>query len=213
MSVLPFPPRVDSADDMEASVATAQDMLAQASEVPAMRHDPFRLILGGLSAALGALVKTTRRWETATGNVVAAAAGVEAARQPFPQDERDALVKAVTEASREAVNRAARKEAGMMIRAFDRKVVMLVGAGGAGAFVLGSVLTLAVLAAVHVGPFSRDALAGAAWREVEQHNPDPRQALASASILTDPATGRRYYAGVSLWMDPPQAAPTSPRKP
>lgn len=144
MTVLPFPPRVDSADDMEASVAEAQDMLARASEVPAMQHDPFRLILGGLSAALGALVKTTRRWEMATGNVVSAAAGVEAARQPFPQEERDALVRTVTDASREAVGKAARSEARVMIRAFDHKVAMLVGASVAGAFVLGILLDQAV---------------------------------------------------------------------
>lgn len=212
MNVIPFPPGTETADDLAAAVAEAQAALAAAGDTVAMRRDPLRLVLAGLSSMLDALIKTTRRWEAATGRVVEAAGLVEAARQPFPKDERDALVHGVVEASREAVRKGARAEAGAMIRSFDRKVAMAVGACVAGAFVLGSVGTLGVLAATSVGPFSRDAQAAAAWREVEANNPDPRPALAGASIRTDAKTGRRY-AGVSLWIDPPGAAPAVGGKP
>lgn len=196
----PIAPHVQSSEEYAAEVAAVQEALATAIASRPVRYDPIGLVLGSLSDLAGTLFKTTRRWERATAAVVEAG-------QPFPQAERDKLVRDVTEASRDAVRKGVRAEAGAMIRTFDRKAAMAVGACVAGAFVLGSVGTLGVLAATHVGPYSRDAQAGSAWREVEAQNPDPRQALSAAQILTDRSSGRRFYAGVSLWLDPPQAAP------
>jgi hypothetical protein len=78
--------------------------------------------------------------------------------------------------------------------------------------VLGSALTLGALAGFDAGPFRPEAEAGAAWRELVRHNPDPRPALAAAEVRMDRATGRRYYAGVSLWLDPPNPAPAAATK-
>jgi hypothetical protein len=40
-----------------------------------------------------------------------------------------------------------------------------------------------------------------AWQKLVQTNPDPRPALSLAEIRAD-RTGRRYYAGLALWLDP-----------
>jgi len=156
--------------------------------------------------ALGALVKTTRRWEGATSAVVEA-------RQPFPQDERDALVRQVVEASKAAVHEATRKEAGRMVRTLDRRQVARLGLGMGGAFMLGGGLMLGGLVYLSAGPFNPTGQAAAAWRDLEQHNPDPGPALAAAEVRTDKATGRRFYAGVSLWLDPAGPAPAMRTKP
>ncbi len=191
---------------MEAAVADAQAMLAEAAESEPMRREPYRLIVQGFSVALGALVKTTRRWEGATSAVVEA-------RQPFPQDERDALVRQVVEASKAAVREATRKEAGRMVRTLDRRQVARLGLGMGGAFMLGGGLMLGGLVYLSAGPFNPTGQAAAAWRDLEQHNPDPGPALAAAEVRTDKATGRRFYAGVSLWLDPAGPAPAMRTKP
>ncbi len=206
MSVVPFPPRSDVADSMEAAVAEAQAMLSEAAKSEPMRRKPYWLVVQGFSAVLGALVKTTRRWEGATSAVFEA-------RQPFPQDERDALVAQVVEASKAAVYKATRKEAGRMVRALDRRQVARLGLGMGGTFVLGGALMLGGLADLGAGPFNPAGQAAVAWRDRAQHNPDPGPALAAAEVRTDKATGRRFYAGVSLWLDPAGPAPAMHTKP
>ncbi len=84
--------------------------------------------------------------------------------------------------------------------------------GHLSAFVAGCVLTVGALAYFTGGPFNPDAQAGGAWRELVQLNPDPRPLLAAGEVRTDRATGRRYHAGVSLWMDPSPPPPGPPVK-
>lgn len=197
----PIVPHVPSFEEYAADMAAVQEALAAAIASRPVKYDPIGLVLGSLSDLAGTLFKTTRRWEQATSAVVEA-------RQPFPREERDAIVQGVVEAARDTLRKGIRTEAAVMIRTFDRKVSMLIGLSVAGAFLGGALLVLGVQWATSVGPFSRDAQAGAAWREIEANNPDPRQAMAGASIRTDARTGRRY-AGVSLWIDPPGAAPAA----
>jgi len=195
---------VPNAEELDASVAEAQAMLAQAAASKAMRHDPYRHILTGLSDTIGVLPTMVRRWEQAVRDVIAA-------RHPLTPEERTDLARALVEATKEGAYEGTRKEAARMIRRLDHTVAVRMGLYVGAAFVAGCVLTVGALAYFTGGPFRPDAEAGAAWRELVQLNPDPRPLLANAEVRTD-RTGRRYHAGVSLWMDPSPPPPGAPAK-
>jgi hypothetical protein len=178
-------PREVPSDELQAAIASAQVSLTQACEAAGTAQDPIRLILAGLSDTIGIFGKSIRRWERAVADVVAA--------RELSDDDRSAL----TEATEKGAYNGMRKEAQRMIRTLDRRLMVSVGLGVGGAFVLGAVSAIAVLMLIHAGPFSPQE----AWRDVTQNNPDPRPAFAAADIRTD-RSGRRYYAGLSLWLDP-----------
>ncbi len=203
---LPPGAAVSDAGELDASVAEAQAMLAQAAASKAMRHDPYRHILTGLSDTIGVLPTMVRRWDAAVKDVIAA-------RHPLTQEERADLARALVEATQEGAYEGTRKEAARMIRRLDRNLAVRMGLYVGGAFVAGCVLTVGALAYFSGGPFRPDVEAGGAWRELAQLNPDPRPLLANAEVRTDRATGRRYHAGVSLWMDPSPPPPGAPAKP
>ncbi len=197
---------VPDAGELEAAIAGAQAKLAEAAASKAMRYDPYQHVLIGLSGTLGAYLKSIWRWEEATKAVIAA-------RHPLTEEERADLVLALVEATKEGAFEGTRKEAARMIRRLDHGLSVRIGLCVGGAFVAGSLLTLAALFLANAGPFRPDVEAGAAWRDLVQHNPDPRLALAAGEVRTDHNTGRRYYAGVSLWLDPSRSPPVTPPKP
>ena len=204
----PMPPPAGPAPttvDLEAAVANAQAHLAEAGNSFEMQRDPYRLALAGLSLTVGLLPQTTRRWDAAVQDVIAA-------RHPLTPEERAELAGKLVEATERGAFQATRKEAARMIRRLDRDLAVRMGAIVSGAFIAGCVLTVGVLAYFDGGPFRPDVESGAVWRELVQVNPDPRPALAAGSIRTDPTTGRRYYAGVSLWLDPSRPPPGVPVK-
>ena len=194
------------ASELETAVAEAQAKLAQAAASKAMRHDPYQHVLCGLSGTLGVLPKVVRRWEEAVEDVIAA-------RHPLTQEERADLVRELVEATKDGAYEGTRKEAARMIRRLDRNLAVRMGLCVGGAFMAGCVLTVGVFAYLTAGPFRPDVEAGGAWRELVQLNPDPRPVLAAGEVRTDRATGRRYYAGVSLWLDPSRSPPAAPAKP
>ncbi len=201
----PFGATVPDAGELEAAIAGAQAKLAQAAATNAMRYDPYQHVLAGLSGTLGAFLKSTWRWEEATKAVIAA-------RHPLTEEERADLVLALVEATKEGAFEGTRKEAARMIRRLDHSLSVRIGLLVGGTFVAGSLLTLGVLVAANAGPFRPDVEAGAVWRDLVQQNPDPRLALAAGEVRTD-RNGRRYYAGVSLWLDPSRPPPVTPPKP
>lgn len=201
---------VPTTDEFVQAVAAAQGEFARAIEGAELRRDPLRFVLVALSDTLGVLVKTTRRWEGAVGDVIAAS-------RPLSQDERASLLREVVGAAKDGAldgaNTGMRAEARRMIRTLDRGLAVRIGLWVGGAYVAGALTVLGVLLAGQFGPFSRQAESAAAWSELEQNNPDPRPALAAGEVRTDRASGRRYYAGVSLWLDPSRPPPAAPAKP
>ncbi len=193
------------ADELDVAVAGAQSKLALAAAGKAMRHDPYQHVLAGLSDTLGVLPTMVRRWDAAVQDVIAA-------RHPLTLEERADLAHALVEATKDGAYEGTRKEAARMIRRLDRGLSVRIGLCIGGAFVAGFALAVGGLAYFSGGPFRPDAEAGAAWREVVQVNPDPRPLFAAGEVRTD-RTGRRYHAGVSLWMDPPPLPPGAPVKP
>jgi hypothetical protein len=93
---------------------------------------------------------------------------------------------------------------GHMIRTLDRGLAIRIGLGVGGAYVAGSLSVLGFLAFAHSGSFSPEA----AWMPLLRNNPDPRPAMAAAEIRAD-QTGRRYYSGLSLWLDSARPPPAS----
>ncbi len=197
-------PVVRDADELDASVAGAQSKLALAAASKAMRHDPYQHVLTGLSDTLGVLPTMARRWDAAVQDVIAA-------RHPLTQEERADLARALVEATKDGAYEGTRKEAARMIRRLDRNFAARLGLYVGAAFVAGCVLTCGAFFYLTAGPFNPDAQAGAAWRELVRLNPDPSPLLAAGEVRTD-RTGRRYHAGVSLWMDPSPPPPGAPAK-
>lgn len=190
------------ADDLRALIQSAQSDLAQAGAMPALRKDPFRLILAALSGTLAVFGRSISRWEQAVADVIAA-------RDPLPEEDRQALRAELVAAVEDGAYRGMRKEAGRMVRTLDRRLATQIGLAIGGAFVAGALSVVAVLVVARLGPFSPAAERQAAWAAIVQNNPDPRPALAAAEIRTD-QTGRRYYAKLSLWLDPAQPPPAAP---
>ena len=182
--------------------ATRADFAAVVDTGP-LGRDPYRGILAGLSGTLAVFGLSVKRWERAVGDVIAA-------RDPLPAEDRAALVGELAAATQQGAFEAMRKEAARMVRRLDRGLAVRLGLGVGGAYVLGGLSVVAILAVFQLGPFSREAESAAAWRDLVQNNPDPRPALAGADIRTD-KSGRRYYGGVSLWLDSPRPPPGSTR--
>lgn len=193
---------VPTRDEFVEAVAATQASLAQAIEAAGLQRDPLRFVLVAVSDLIGLLVKTTRRWENATSAVVAA-------QHPLSAEERAAVVASAADGSKAGAVQGMREEARRIIRRFDHGTAIRAGLFVGGAYVGGALTVLGVFAAMHLGPFSRQAAADGAWREVVEHNPDPRPMLGAATVKAERATGRRYYEGVSLWLDPPRAPPAS----
>ncbi len=192
-------PRDMPADDLRDLIQSAQSDLARAGEVPSMRKEPFRLILAALSGTLAVFGRSINRWERAVANVIAA-------RNPLSEEDRIALMAELVQAVENGAFRGMRKEAQRMVRALDRRLATQIGFTVGGAYVLGALSVLALLLVAQLGPFSRQAESKAAWQDLIQNNPDPRPALAAAEIRAD-RTGRRYYLGLALWLDPSKPAP------
>jgi len=193
-------------EELDALVSEAQDLLGRAGDNEVIRRDPYRLLIAGASVAVGLLPTMARRWDAAVDAVIAA-------RHPMTPEERADLVQALVGATEKGAFEGTRKEAARMIRRLDHGLAVRMGLYVGGAFVAGSLLTLGALFLANAGPFRPDVEAGAAWRDLVQHNPDPRLALAAGEVRTDHNTGRRYYAGVSLWLDPSRPPPVTPPKP
>jgi len=184
-----------SRDDLAISIALAQADLATAAEAKALRRDPYRVLLVGLSMSLGVFGKAITRWDSAVADVIAS-------RDPLPAEERAVLVHELVAATKQGAFEGMRKEAARMVRTLDRGLAVRIGLGVGGAFAAGVLATVGTFLLLGVGPFSREARGASAWHDIEQNNPDPRPALASATMQTERASGRRYYANVSLWLDP-----------
>ena len=199
-------PSVPPTDDLIEAVAKVQADLTQAGMTGPMRRDPYRLLLGVQSAMLGVHLKNVHRWERAVADVIAA-------RDPLPPEQRAALAASLVEATEQGAFQAMRKEAARMVRTLDRALMLRVALGVGGAYVAGALSVLAVFAFFLLGPFDPATQAANAWRALIAHNPDPSPSLAAAEVRREPKTGRRYYAGVSLWLDPQLQAPTTSVKP
>lgn len=197
---------VPDVGELDASVAEAQALLAEAAASKAMRHDPYRHILIGLAGTIGVLPTMVRRWDAAVKDVIAA-------RHPLTPEERADLVSALVEATTKGAYEGTRKEAARMIRRLDHGLAIRMGLCVGAAFVLGSALTVGAFAYLNSGPFRPDVEGSPVWRELVQNNPDPRPALAAGDVRVERNTGRRYYAGVSLWLDPSRPPPSTSAKP
>jgi hypothetical protein len=181
-------------DELRLLIATAQSDLTLAAKDPTMNREPFRFILAGLTGTLSVFGKSISRWERAVADVVAA-------RDPLPEADRTALKTELIAAVEDGAYRGTRKEAQRMIRTLDRRLAVMIGIAIGGAFILGIVVCIGFFAITGVGPYSRDSRSAAAWHDLMQYNPDPRPALATTEVKTD-RSGRRYYSGLSLWIDP-----------
>lgn len=192
-----------NADPFDALVRQAQAELAEGVQRAGLARDPYRHLMAALSHSLGvfpALVQRLDQVEHHGGG-------------PIDPELRTALLLEVGKGTRAGANDAMRVEAARTHRILNRDFAVRVGLSVAGAFMLGVALTYGVLRATQLGPFDRDVQAAAAWHDIEQRNPDPRQMLGAAEIRTDKPSGRRYYAGVSLWLDalgPPPGAGSRP---
>lgn len=199
-------PAIPTAVELTAEATAIQEQIARTCAAPALRSDPVRLILTVFHRIVGFLLKLTRRWEGAVGEVIEAS-------KPLTAEERAALLRDVAAAARaggeDGSNKGVRAEARRMIRTFDRGLAVRIGLGVGCAYVAGALSTVGVLVGLQLGPFNPEAETAAAWRELVRDNPDPRPALSAGVVQTDPVTRRRYYAGVSLWRDPARPPPAA----
>lgn len=179
-----------------ASIAAAQAELALAGESGPMRRDPYRITLAAQSLMLGTFLEANTRWEQATDAVIAS-------RNPLPPEHMDALIHRLETATQNGANRGVRAEAKRMIRTLDHALAVRIGLAMGASAIAGGIIVAALGWSLSAGPFTADK----AWQDIITLNPDPRPALTSAAIQTD-HTGRRYYTGMSLWLDPPRPAPS-----
>lgn len=201
-------PVVVSADELARAIAGAQQALLRAAANRA-KGDETRMWLGAQSDALGALLKSTVRWERATADVVEVAREIaQAERDParlaqlIAQLLADLIGPELRDAVQDGAGQAMQTQARRFVRTLDRKLAIQLGAVGGGVFAAGFLAASLLWWALGAGPWS----APAAWRDVVRDNPDPRPALAAAELHKDSA-GRRYGL-LSLWLDP---APPAPR--
>ena len=118
-------------DELLASIRTAQIRLAQAAAAPEMRREPLQLILAALSSSLEVFGASSRRWDNAVADVVAA-------RDPLPREEKEALVQELVAATRQGAYDAMRKEAARMVRVIDHGLFVRIGLAVGGAYVAGA---------------------------------------------------------------------------
>jgi hypothetical protein len=121
-------------DDLQTAIQEAQTTLQQGGNT-LMPHDPLRFVMAGLSHLLGVLGRTTRRWERAVADVIAA-------RSPITENDRAAMRTAMEDGA----YRAMRIEAQRVVRTLDRRQTAVIGLGFGGAYVLGVLSVLALLA-------------------------------------------------------------------
>ena len=196
-------PVVVSADELARAVAEAQQALLGAAATRA-KGDETRMWLGAQSDALGALLKSTVRWERATADVIEVAREMaEAERDPgrLAQLLAGLIGPELRDAVQDGAGQAMQAQARRFVRTLDRKLAMQLGAAVGGAFAAGCLAASLLWWQLSAGPWST----AAAWRDVVAHNADPRPALAAAEVHRD-ANGRRYGV-VSLWLDPVPPAP------
>ncbi len=183
-------------DDLVQAVVRAQEELGRAAATGAMQRDPYRFVLGGLSATLGLFPGLVSRMEEAA----------EDARVPFSAEEKAGF--------RRDVRDGLRLEAGKLAKAINQRTALLAGAtlavavlaGGAGGFWLGRSSIREDVTALEARLTLNPGVARA-WLELMRANPDPRPAIAAAATWQDPATQRRA-GDFRLWMD--QAPATAP---
>ncbi len=129
MDAVDIAPRDIPSDELHDAIASAQAGLKQACDAVGNGQDPVRLVLAGLSDTIGIFGKSTRRWERAVGDIIAA-------RNPLSDAAKRELVTAVEDGAFKGV----RKEANRMIRSIDRRSSVMIGLSVAGAFVIGSLI-------------------------------------------------------------------------
>jgi hypothetical protein len=122
-------PRDIPSDELHDAIASAQAGLKQACDAVGTGQDPVRLVLAGLSDTIGIFGKSTRRWERAVGDIIAA-------RNPLSENAKAELITAVEDGAFRGV----RKEANRMIRTIDRRLSIEIGLSVAGALVIGSLV-------------------------------------------------------------------------
>lgn len=221
-----------SSDELEEAVTEAQRQLAEAGGAGAFARDPYRLVLAGLSAALGVFPKLVRRTEGSVSSVVAELGRLASAvRHPLTDAERATLrrevVEAVGESARQAMPAAAvqlvqaarAKERATVAAAFAAVVVAICGVG-AGAYYAGRssarAEAIALIAAERArleglqdGPALPLAEA-TAWATLIRANPAIRQALGQARDRQTSPSGQPYGL-VPLWLGLPVLPPANGR--
>lgn len=196
----------EPSDELDRSISAAQTDINLAVGSPALRREPYRVILLALSGVLDVFRKSIVRWEGAVASVVAA-------RDPLPAEDRAALVSELVAATEKGAYEAMRKEAARMVRTLDQGLVVRIGLVIGAAFAAGVLSTVGLFFFLAAGPYSKEAQIAAVWHQLERDNPDPRHALAAAETRLDRTVARHYHACVSLWAEPspdPPAAPGSP---
>lgn len=186
----------DAPNTFAASIAAVQADLALAGESGPMRRDPYRITLAAQSLMLGTFLEANTRWEQATDAVIAA-------RNPLPPEHMEALIHRLETATQNGANTGMRAEAKRMIRTLDHGLSVRIGLALGASAIAGGIIVAALGWSLSAGPFTPDK----AWQDIIALNPDPRPALAGAATQMDRNTGRRYYSGVSLWLDAPHGAP------
>jgi hypothetical protein len=129
MDAMDIAPAGMPSDDLQTAIQEAQATLQQAGEA-APKRDPLRLVLAGLSAVLGIFARSTRRWERAVADVIAA-------RDPLTGEERATLRADLAEAAEKGAYRGMRIEAQRVVRTLDRKQITLLGVTHGAALVIG----------------------------------------------------------------------------
>lgn len=120
-------------DDLQTAILDAQATLARAGDA-VLPRDPLRFLLAGLSAVLGVFGRSTRRWERAVADVIAA-------RDPLTDNDRAAIWTAMEDGA----FRGMKQEARRVVRTLDRRLMALIGLCCGGAFVLGALSVVALL--------------------------------------------------------------------
>jgi len=126
VSVVPFPPKGEGDDGVALTVADAKDALLTAANAPAMRREPYSLVLMALTSTLDAF-----------------AAGIEAMRRPMDDELRTGILAVYERQARQ--ESASRLNMARMGNSNARRNTVLIGAtaglavllGGLGAFALG----------------------------------------------------------------------------
>lgn len=131
MDALDVAPPDMASDDLQTAIVAAQNDLARAGDDPFLRGDPLRLVLTGLSAVLGVFGRSTRRWERAVADVLAA-------RDPVTPNDRAAINQAVEDGAYKAIKQEVRR----LTRTLDRKLAIQIGLAVGGALVVGLVVGL-----------------------------------------------------------------------
>ena len=199
---------IPETDELTAAIANAQAELSAAMAERPMRDDPYRQTLAGLSSSLGVFLKSINRWETATQQVVDLTGVIVQARQPFPQEERDALALGVIATVQTAVHSAARKELAAHVHTLTRAHATWLACMIGGGIVLGVAGTLGTLAWTQAGPYAPEAQDAAALAEVARNNPGIAGVLAKVTPQLDKASGKRFGV-VSVWLQPAPSAPAT----